>query len=199
MAAATQVTILTRVKNRLGISDTTFDTQLNDFIVSSVARLWPLAANEVAAQTTVPATDTFGEANISLANLSTPVQDVRLVEAFDGSIYFPADQIYRHGTNLRVRNLSSAVSQLKIYGLTPYVLHATVSANTTLPEHLELPVMWYTISEFYEFLTGSKSYYNIYMQQSGARAVDNMRDEALFYEQRADAYLENKVAPYGAQ
>jgi hypothetical protein len=52
------------------------------------------------------------------------------------------------------------------------------------------------MSEFYDFLAGNKRKYNIY-DSSGARDVDNMKDQADFYERKANVYLSDRVKLYG--
>lgn len=194
----TTTTALASVKNRLGLSVTTFDTVLADFLQTACSRLYPTTAAEVAAQTVSVSPDSYGEATVDLsADLGTAVSDVRLVEAFDGDTYYPVSNIYRHGVSLRVRDLTSDTTQLKIYGLNPFAL--TSNANTTtVPDYLQLPLFWFAMSEFYDYLLGSKANYNTYIQQSGARAVDNMRDEAIFYETKAINYIEENATAYGS-
>ncbi|HYH01805.1 MAG TPA: hypothetical protein VEC37_01780 [Bacillota bacterium] len=187
---------LTAAKNRLGLSGTAFDTQLTDFFDTAVDRLFPRVQKEVDVQTVTPTVDNYGEAEINLATVATPLDDVRLVEAYQSSTWWPADKIFRHGTKLRVRDLPTDVSSIRLYGLKKYVV---ASAAVDIPEWCELPVIWFMMSEFYDYLAGSKSGYNIYSQTPGARAVDNMRDESEYYEQKAEQYIEEKAQLYGAQ
>ena len=192
MAALTTATARTAVKNRLGISVTTWDTQIDDFIGQAVNRLSPKAQKEVASQTKALTVDNYGEAIVDLSALTTPVSDVRLVEVTDGNSYWPADNIYRHGTSLRIRDLISSVTTAKIYGLNPYVI-------TDVPDNLQLALFWFAISEFYDYLASNKSQYNIYAQTNGALAVDNMRDESTYFEAKAENYLDEHASAYGSQ
>jgi hypothetical protein len=182
----------TPVKNRLGVTDTSFDTQIDDFITQAINRLFPRAGQEVSMQAVSISPDSYGEAFVDLSTLTTPIADVRLVEYVGTGATAPADNKYLHGTSLRLRDLPSWATSLKLYGLNRHTL-------STVPAELELAVIWYAMSEFYELMTASKSKYNIYSQSSGARAVDNMRDEALFYEQKADAHVEEHANLYGSQ
>ena len=93
---------------------------------------------------------------------------------------------------MRVRDLTSDVTQLRLYGLKKYVVS---DSSVDLPEHLELPVM---MSEFYDMLAGNKSKFNVYMQAAGGNAVEDMRAEAQYYEAKADAYIEEKTTLYGS-
>lgn len=196
----TSATALVSVKNRLDlVTDTTFDTVLADYIAAAVARLFPRAGAEVPAQTVSAVVDAYGEANIDLSGLATPLADVRYVEAMGSQAWQPVDNKWLHGNILRLRDVSNYVTSFRLYGINRFTLHATIPANTTIPQELELAVIWYAMSEFYENLTGNKRKYNIYMQQSGARGVDNMRDEAIYYEQKADQYIEEQAGMYGSQ
>lgn len=187
---------LTAAKNRLNISTTDFDTQLTDFFDAAVDRLSPKVRKEIAPQTTAATVDSFGECFVELSTLTTPVADVRYVEATTGEQWFPADKIYRHGTQLRIRDLNSFVTQLRIYGLKNYVV---ASAAVDIPEVYELPVVWYMMAEFYDLLAGSKSKFNIYMQTNGGNAVDDMRSEAEYYENKATAYIDDRAELQGTQ
>lgn len=190
----TTANALTSIKSRLNITTTDFDTALTEFFTSAINRLYPLAQQEVAAQTVVPSVDSYGEAVISLSGIG--LTDVRAVEAQSGGAWSPADSIFRHGSDLRVRDLGSATSQLRLYGLKRY---AVVSADVpALPAELNEPVFWFMAAYFFDMLAGNKSMYNTYMQTNGGTAVDDMRAEADYYEQRAMQYLENQTQLYGA-
>lgn len=179
------------VKSRLDIPTamTDFDTAIDEFVLSGVKRLYPIAQNEVATQNKSVSVDSFGEALVDLSALTTPCLSVRKVEAYSGGAWWPAPDTYHQGTQLIVRDLNTSVTLLKIYGLTSYIL-------TTVPEYLEQAVIWYAISEFYDYLSGNKRKYNIY-SQSGARAVDNMKDESDYYEQKANVFLNDRATIYG--
>lgn len=182
------------VKNRLGIpaATTTWDTLIADFVTNAVKRLSPKAQQEVASQDKAVTVDSYGEANVDLSALSTACQDARLVEATNGNEWFPADSVYRHGVNLRVRDLPSDVTTLKIYGLKDFVI-------TTVPDNLHPAIFWFAMAEFYDYIAGNKAQYNIYTQTSGARAVDNMRDESSYFEAKADLYIDERATVYGSQ
>jgi hypothetical protein len=185
---------LTAVKYRLDIlnTDTTFDAQLTDYINQAVNRLYPRTGVEVAAQTANLTVDTYGEGTVDLSALSTPVTDVRFVEVTEGYAMYPADSKMVHGTILRLRDLPTSVTQVKIWGLNSFTL-------ATVPASLELAIYWYAMSEFYENLAGNKRKFNIYMQTTGVSAMQEMRQEALFYEQKADAYVDEQAPVYGSQ
>ncbi|WP_299376743.1 hypothetical protein [uncultured Kiloniella sp.] len=193
----TKAQALAAAKSKLALDDiTTFDTKIEDFFEAAVARLYPKVQKEIGAQTVAAAPDTYGEVTIDLSALTTPLTDVRLVEAYE-SYYYPVDSIFRHGTSLRIQQLNTAVSAFRIYGLEKF---AVVSDDVPgLPGEFFLPIVWYMMSEFFDYLLGDKSRYNIYAQSSGARAVDNMESEATYYADKADEYIEERAQLYGSQ
>lgn len=179
-------------KKRLGVeSVSTFDTVLADFVTQAVNRLAPKAMQETDKEVISVTVSTNGEAEVDLSALTEPVDDVRLVEAYDGVSYYPVLQKYRHASTLTVRGLSSDVTSLAIYGLDEYEV-------TQVPPRLELAVIWFTMADFYDYLAGNRSKYNIYAQSSGARAVDNMRDESIYFESKAEVYLDEHTSVYGS-
>lgn len=185
----TSSSAVSRTKSRLGITDTSFDTLLAEFFTSSINRLEPRAMREVAVQSISISSDDYGEANIDLgSDPSTPLDDLDSVEGKQSGRWWPIEDWDRHGSNLRLRNLPSDVTQVQIYGL-----NAFDPDGTDLPTKYELPVIWLMMAEFFDYLASNKSNYDIYTQQTGARAVDNMQDESLYYEQKADAYIEDRA------
>ncbi len=177
------------VKTRLDISTTTFDAQVDEFVLTAVGRLWPKLAIEVASQDKSVTPDSFGEVTVDLSLLTTPVTAARMVEATTGDgRYFQVIDTYQHGTKLRLRDLPSNTTGVRIYGLNACTL-------TTVPDNFFLPVYWYAISEFYDYLQGNKRKYNLYVS-GGGRAVDNMADESEAFAQKADDYVEEHRTVY---
>lgn len=191
MASAADV--LSSIKSRLGITNTNYDTQLSEFRDSAVRRLYPRASLEVESQELTSITvDSYGECAVDIGGLPTSILAARKIEAFDGYTWRRITDTYHHGTKLRLRGLSQGSdTKLRIYGIKAFPDVPSVY------DHLLQAVYWYAISEFYDLMARNKSMYNIYMQQSGARAVDNMRDEADYYDQRANEYLEEQNQAYG--
>lgn len=179
------------VKKRVDIDEavTTFDTYIDDFVTQSVRRLYPLASEETAPDTVTITVNTAGEAEVTFTAIDN--DDVRMVEVYDGAFWFPVDLIYRHGNTIRLRGLNTNCVQAKLYGLKAY-------ATTTVPQHLELAVIWYAMSQFYDFVAGNKRKYNVYMQNGGS-SVDDMRQQSDYYEAKADDLLKERATIYGAQ
>jgi len=180
------------VKKRLDIASSVlvFDDAIDEFVLSGVKRLYPIAQRELPVQTSSVVVDNYGEATVDLSVLVTPCKAARKVEYSTGYGFTNSDDNYHHGVMLYLRDLPSGTATLRIYGLTNYVLD-------TVTEELESPVFWYAMSEFYTYLVGNKSKYSIYSQSTGARSVDNMQELADYYEQKANVYINDRAHIYG--
>lgn len=192
MPLLTTATARAEVKRRLDIDSTVmdFDSAIDAFVLSGVSKLYPIAQREVEPQTVVATTDEHGEAVISLSGFTTPLLGARKVEYSGGNAWYPVESTLHHGTSLMLRDLPTSTGlTVRIFGLTSFTL-------TDVPEFLQQSVFWYAMSEFYDYLAGNKRKYNIYTQ-GGARAVDNMKDEAQFFEQKANVYLNDRTTIYG--
>lgn len=189
--ALSTATARASVKIRLDIdpSDTTWDAAIDEFVLSGVKRLYPIAQLEVAVQVKAITVDSYGEATVDMSALTTPILSARKVEVSGGQSWSETNDNYHHGVTLFIRSLSSSDTQARIYGETTFDL-------TTVPTFLEQAVLWYAMSEFYDYLSGNKRKYNIYAS-GGARAVDNMKEEAQFYEQKANIYLNDRAQIVG--
>lgn len=185
---ANTAAVLASVKNRLGIkaADTTWDTLLTDFIGTAPLRLYPRASLEVNRQEINVTVDSYGEATVDLSLLSG-VRAARKVEGWDGYTWQAITDLYHHGTDLQLRGLDTAITKVRLYGLKPY---ATIDL---VQDWLLQAVYWYVMAEFYDYMAGSASDYNIYMQNTGARAVDNMQDESTYYDTKANLFLDSQA------
>lgn len=180
------------LKSRLDIASSiiTFDDVIDQFVLDAVKLLAPAVFQEVAEQQTTTSPSEHGQVTIDLSTLSTPLDDVREIEASTGTgDEWPVDAYSVHGTSLRIRELPSDTTKIHIYGLKAYTL-------TTLPTNLEYVVYCFAQALFYTFLMANKAKYNVYMQ-NGRGAVDNMQDLIDYFEQKGQDYLDTKVTPYG--
>lgn len=179
------------IKARLSLVDNTFDSLIESLVSASVNRIFPTAGDPVAAQVKSITTDDYGEAIIDLSSLTTAVNFARKSEYSTGGAFHPVDRSFHHGNNLYLRGLPTTAINARIYGVKPYTI-------TNLPTYLEQAIIWYGMAEFYDYMASNDSSYNIYSQTSGARAVDNMRDEALYYESKAKVFLNEQAQLYGS-
>lgn len=178
------------VKTRLGIKNSDFDTIITSLIPDAVRRLYPTAAKEVDSQESSVTVDSYGEGSVNLTTLS--ILAARQVEAYDGQTWYRVTKTLHHGSSLRLRGLDSRVTKVRVYGLN------TFADITQVYDWLLQAVIWFVIAEFYDYLAGNQSRYNSYLQTTGARAVDNMRDESSYFEQKATNYLDEQSQAYGA-
>lgn len=191
MASATAVRDSVKTRLHIKAVDTTFNDVIDEFVSAAVLSLYPLAALEVGKQTTSVSPDAYGEVEIDLSSLSTPLRAARRVEAYDGSSWRRVRSTFHHKDLLTLRGLNSSETQVRIYGVTSF---------KTVPDVYDWflkALYWFAMSEFYDYLAGDKSTYSIYMQQTGARAVDNMSDEAEHFDLKAKAFLEEQKQTYG--
>lgn len=192
---ATTTTALISVKRRLDIADadTTWDSQLAEFIQSGVKRLYPLVQREVApVEVSVSVDD--GEAVVDLSTQS--LDEVRAVESYQGTYWAEVDDFIHHAGQLYIQGLPDATTAVKLYGRSRYTLTSS-ETSATVPQELEQAVFWYAMSEFYDFLAGNKRKYNLYTN-NGARGVDNMIDLSDRYEQKANIFLNDHATISGA-
>lgn len=184
-------TALASVKTRLDIlsSDTTWDAAINEFVLSAVKRLYPIAQLEIAPQTKTISVDSFGAATVDMTTFTTPILAARKVEVSGGQSWVETSDYYHQSTSLLLHDLSSSDTQIRVYGLGQMAI-------ADVPTYLEQAVLWYAMSEFYDYLAGNKRKYNLYTQ-NGSRSVDNMQDESDKYEQKANVYLNDHVTLYG--
>lgn len=182
------------IKQRLSIptGTTTFDDMIEGFVVDSVRRLSPRAYLEVASEeVTSFSVDNLGETEIDLTSLSGAPTAARKVESFDNFAWSPVSDTYNHGGFLRLRGLEGSETKLRIYGLKPFPTIDDVY------EDLLQAIIWWGMAEFYDYLGGNKKSYNIYMQVSGARAVDNMADQSAYFDSKANQYVDEQARAYG--
>lgn len=192
MALSTS-TARSRVKNLLDIasSNTDFDSIIDEFVLNGVARLYPYVQREVAAQSVTDFDTPYaGRVEIDMSGLATVIEDARMIEGDTGTEYVELDDYLVHGTTLIINDVDSDISTIRIFGLDRHDLD-------TVTQEFELPVIYFAISDFYNHLVGDKRRYNIYMQSTGARGVDNMQDMAVHFEDLANAYINDRATLYG--
>jgi hypothetical protein len=179
-----------KAKKRLDIDadDTTFDALIEEFVTDAIDRIPPDAYKEVPVQTSSVSVDSHGRAQIDISALAIPLADVRKVEVSIDGVLSPVS-FRLHSTILQLEELSSSVTSVAIYGLTPFTI-------SDLPLMFNAGVISYILSDFYGFLAGNARYYNEYMQNGRAK-VDNMADLSDYYEEKAKEYIREKGQLYG--
>lgn len=190
----TDAQVLEKVKNRLDIpqATTTFDAVLEDFIDSARARLFPRVALEIDPQIITGFDESHGEIELDLAaDFTEDIHAAREIEADSGYGWDRLSNFYHHGSKLRIREVPSSATQLRVYGL------ARFTDVEDIPEHFLQPVYWYAMAEFYDYLAGNNSQYTVYTQTTGARGVDNMQEVSAYFDSKADRFLDENGQKYG--
>ncbi len=190
----TSVQALTKVKNRLDIptNTTTFDTVLADFIDTARARLFPRVALEIGPQNLTSFTAVDGEVELDLvADFTEDIHAARQIEAYATYGWAKLSTFYHHGSTLRIREIPTDTTILRVYGLAPFALVEDV------PEYYLQAVYWYAMAEFYDYLAGNNSQYTIYTQATGSRGVDNMQEVSAYFDTKADRFLDENGQKYG--
>lgn len=191
---ATSAQVLTKVKNRLDIpsATTTFDVVLADFIDSARARLFPRVSLEIDSQVITTFTQDDDEIVLDVTTgLTEDIHAARQIEIDAGYGWSRVNNFYHHGNELRIREVPTGTTQIRIYGISPF---RTVE---DVPEYFLQPLYWYAMAEFYDYLSGNNSQYTIYTQATGARGVDNMQEVSAYYDSKADRYLDENGQKYG--
>lgn len=171
---AVEADVLASVKSELDIDGTTFDTDLADKIDRSVKRLFPYVQSEVK-ETLAIDNDTWR------FTLPASMESIRFMyDADDDKI----EDFLQHGREIIVRDYGLNAGDLTIYGNGRFTL-------ATLPDEYVEAVILYSCSLFYSQLAGNRRKYNQYMQ-NGKGDVQVMREQANWYEERANTFLQDR-------
>jgi len=188
-------TARTKVKTKLDIADTTFDTILDDCLEQAIFRIAPFIKYRLAEDTTVTlAADTD--------NFTLPVSgsDLQLLYTRrDSSDFWAKLDLWRQNRDvIYITDVSSSARELKILATRSYkYTDADFAQLATDCAAAMLPLYLFTMSEFATYLVGNKRKFNIYQQANGARTLDEMKDLATFYEDRAIRILEDEISAEG--
>lgn len=172
---AVEADVLASIKLELAIANTDFDSDLTDKIARSVKRLFPYVQSEVKATVTVNQGDWR-------FTLPASCESIRFMYDADEN---KIEDFIQHAREIIVRDYGLTAGTITIYGNGRYTL-------LTLPAEFEEAIIYYACSLFYAQLAGDKRKYNIYMQSTGAQGVNNMRETADWYEERANTYLQDR-------
>lgn len=174
-----------RIKTRLSVDTTDFDTDIDTFVNESVDALYPMVMDEAS-----PEEVSIGT-NDTKFDLPAGIDDVKRIEYKEGRLYLPFQGVYhQHGSEVIFESAPGNLT-LRVYGLSRYSV-------TEVPSQLQTVVINWAMSEFYSMLVGNKRKYNIYAQSSGARSADNMRDLSDYYLDRGNQTLNDRARIHGA-
>ena len=183
----TSASALTKVKNRFNIP--TAVTALDTIIASCVADAIDLLNGYayVSGQATVAVVFDDTEFTVAANRKVTAL-------SFADGVNKPStiNEWYQKGTKVKLR--TSLDGTITYDYDTPY----DDTSLTDLPSEFNQPFLNTCYAEFAGFLAGDRAAYSEYAQSAGARAVDNMRELAQFYEQKADRQFAKVEVSEGA-
>lgn len=189
---ASVATLVADAKRMLNITDSTFDSDLTTYVPYAIKLLSPIALNEVAADTT----KTVNSDNRTI-DLPTGMRQVRSggleLYSSDVSDYRVFSDFRQHGSKIVTDYYVAAGTQSRIWGLSDYKQDAS-----DLPIELELVIVYWTMSLFYNSLAGNKRKYNIYVGTTGSAADHDMKDSATFYMNEGNSILTDRVTVRGS-
>lgn len=179
-----------KLRANLPLEVTEFDAELGLFATDAVKRLFPIVQRQMPADTSVTLakdTHTF--------TLPTGLESIRSGGLFIKSTTLTKwesfDEFTQHDRLIYLEGDFTVAKDIKILGLGRYTLK-------NLPEEYDVAVIYYVLAEFFALLAGNKSKYNTYIQASGARGVDNMRDMADWYTEKANQEVADRAQIEGA-
>lgn len=177
----TSASVIKSVKYRANIplDNDVFDPELEDFANDAVARLYPIVVRELAEDTT-----TTLSADTHTFSLPTGTDAIRSGGLFiknstdTDDCYQSYDEFTLHGSTVYLQEDFDTAKTIKILGLGRHTIN-------TLPEEFKVAIVYYVLSDFFSLLAGNKAKYNQYLQATGARSVDNMREMSDWYSEKA--------------
>jgi hypothetical protein len=182
--ALTTSTARARVKDFVDVptATTTFDDDIDKYVLSAVDQLAPRALNEADLDETIElATDE------NSAGLPTDVVAIRRLELYNDAIsgYQPSSDFMVHGETLYLDTPVATATTVRLWPLKRYIL-------TTVPAELELAVLYWAVAQFYASLAGNRRKYNSYTSQ-GATADRDVKDSADFFQALGDKIFDQQV------
>lgn len=188
-------TARTRIKTKLDISDTTFDSMLLECIEQAVPRLAPFLQYKMAEDTTV--TLAVDDDSFSLPDSTSTLDKLYSRTSVNESWRLIDLWIQRRDTVYLHEQINS-VTYLKIFASRPFGYSDAELAllEADYPSAM-LPLYLFAMAEFATMLVGNKRKFNIYQQSNGVRTLDEMQQLVATYENRAMSILENEISAEG--
>lgn len=188
-------TARTRIKTKLDISTTDFDSMLLECIEQAVPRLSPYVQYLMPEDTTVSlATD---DDSFTLPN-STSSLDKLYARTSTSEKWQEVDLWRQHRSKVYIYIPITTTTYLKILAKRPFVYSdADLALLATDYPSAMLPLYLFAMAEFTTMIVGNKRKFNIYQQMNGVRTLDEMQQLVKFYENRALEILENDISAEG--
>lgn len=185
----------TKIKTKLDITDTTFDTMLLECIEQAFPRLAPYLQYQIAENTSV--TMATGDDSFTLPVSGSSLE--RLYSRTNSNDSWREVDLWRqHRDKIYINEAIGTTTSLKIIAHRPFVYTDADCASLAAdyPAAM-LPLYLFAMSEFATMLVGNKRKFNIYQQSNGSRTLAEMRELVDFYDSRAVAILENEISAEG--
>lgn len=188
-------TARTKIKTKLDIVDTTFDTMLLECIEQAVPRLAPFLQYQLAEDTSVTlATD---DDSFTLPVSNSQLQRV-YVRNSTNEVWRELDLWRQHRSKVYINEGISTTTYVKLIAHRPFAYSdADLALLATDYPAAMLPLYLFAMAEFATMIVGNKRKFNIYQQSNGTRTLDEMKDLVRFYEDRAALILENEISAEG--
>lgn len=184
-----------KIKTKLDITDTTFDTILSDCIEQAIPRLAAWFQYYIAADTSVTMA-------VDADSFTLPVSTSTLLRLYGRTsstdVWREIDLWRQHRGTVYINEPISYATSLKILASRPFTyLDADLALLAVDYPEAMLVLYYFAMSEFATYLVGDKRKFNLYIQSSGVRTVDEMKDLATFYENRAVRMAEDAISSEG--
>lgn len=190
-----RATARTKAKTKLDISDTTFDTILDDCLEQAVFRIAPYIKYRLAEDTSVTLAADADKFTLPVSGSELQL----LYSRVNTTDFWSKIDLWRQNRDvIYITDVSSSARTLKVLATRSYGFTDADFAQlaTDCPAAM-LPLYLFAMSEFATYLVGNKRKFNIYQQANGSRTLDEMKDLATFYEDRAIRILEDEISAEG--
>jgi hypothetical protein len=185
----------TKVKTKLDITVTTFDSMLLECLEQAIPRLAPFIQLPLAEDVTTVLTADTDKFTLPVAGSHVK----RLYKQISTTDPWVEIDIWRqHGDVIYLNDAITTTTTVKILAHRPYkytdadfALLATNSPASMLPLYL------FAMAEFATYIVGNKRKFNIYQQMNGVRTLAEMQELAQWYENKAIRILEDEISAEG--
>lgn len=176
----TTATARARVKRKFQIptSDIGFDADIDDAVSMACDLISPFSKRKIAEDTSITLTANQSSFTLPVSGSELNRLYIRASANYKWSLFTDWTQ---DGDTIYMYESFNSSMQLKILAYGDY----DVSTIASISNAMCIPLIDFACSEFASFLAGNKTKYNIYMQNTGARAVDNLLNMSEWYETRA--------------
>jgi hypothetical protein len=177
-----------RVKRKFQIptSDTGFDADIDDAVSMACDLISPFSKRKIPEDTSI--TLSANQSSFTIPSAGSEINRIYIRSSSSYQYALFTDWTQDGDTIYMYENFDSSM-QLKILAYGDF----DTSTIASISNAMCIPLIDFACSEFASFLAGNKTKYNIYMQNTGARAVDNLLNMSEWYEGRALKRLE-KIA-----